>query len=197
MGAIVNTANALSLLRIILTPLFVWFLFMGDNYIIISLFVFTIASITDSCDGYAARRLGIVSEFGNFFDPIADKVLTIGAFLAFWWLEIIPLWFVILILLRDGIVTWLRIYMIRAKFSFATSKIAKWKTFLQFVIIYLLFLNITIKTYVCTHFLQTIVEKITLLVIFGTVALMIYSIIDYFKKYLMFIRGKKYEEKDH
>ncbi len=126
---IFTVANFFSFLRIILTPLFLYFLFeKGPYYELLALFIFVAASVTDAYDGYFARKYKTVSSFGVFLDPLADKVLMSAAFISFVVLGLIPLWMVILVLLRDLLITILRLSM-QAKESTMTTRIsAKIKT---------------------------------------------------------------------
>ena len=82
-----NLANQLTVLRVILTPIYLYFLFLdGITYKIISLVIFIIASLTDHYDGILARKHGLVSKWGAFLDPLADKLLISSALFAFYYL---------------------------------------------------------------------------------------------------------------
>ncbi len=139
--------NQLTVLRIILTPVFI-FLFLSNDPLLkqISLVVYIIAAITDWYDGWLARKFNYITEWGKFLDPLADKVLTSGAFLAFVIIGVLNLWMVILIIARDFIITGLRVYADYKKRSFKTSMLAKWKTFIQMAFIYYLLLFHTLRT---------------------------------------------------
>jgi CDP-diacylglycerol--glycerol-3-phosphate 3-phosphatidyltransferase len=131
--------NQLTILRIILTPVFLFF-FLSENPVfkLISLGIFIIAALTDWYDGWLARKFNYITNWGKFWDPLADKILTSGAFVGFVILKIIPLWMVIIIIVRDFIITSLRAYADYKDFSFPTSYYAKWKTFLQMFFLYYL-----------------------------------------------------------
>ena len=131
--------NQLSLLRIILAPLFLY-LFLSENpvYKKISLFVFFIAVLTDWYDGWHARRYGQVSKAGIFLDPLADKILTSMAFIGFYILKIMPMWMVLIIVVRDIVITLLRSYQEVKGKTMKTSYIAKTKTFIQMTYIFLI-----------------------------------------------------------
>ena len=91
--------NQLTLLRVLLTPVFVALLLSTTPlYLQLSLVVFVIAALTDWYDGWAARRLGYVSRWGKFMDPLADKILSAAALLAFAWIGLINSWMVWLII---------------------------------------------------------------------------------------------------
>ncbi len=131
--------NQLTILRIILTPVFLFF-FLSDIplFKLISLGIFIIAALTDWYDGWLARKFNYITNWGKFWDPLADKILTSSAFIGFVILKIIPLWMVVIIILRDLVITTLRAYADYKDFSFPTSYYAKWKTFLQMTFLYYL-----------------------------------------------------------
>jgi CDP-diacylglycerol---glycerol-3-phosphate 3-phosphatidyltransferase len=129
--------NQLTALRIILTPVFLYFLFQnsaGSKQI--ALIVFLFAALTDWYDGMIARKFGYQSEWGRFFDPLADKILTSAAFVGFVVIGLAPLWMVILIALRDILITILRGYSEYKGKAFYASKGAKIKTTVQMVVLY-------------------------------------------------------------
>lgn len=139
--------NQLTILRIILTPVFL-VLFLSEEPMLkqISVAVFLIAAATDWFDGKIARRYDKVTELGKFLDPIADKVLTLTAFFAFVFLDVLELWMVLIVVLRDVIVTGLRVIADRRNIAFTTSRSAKWKTFFQMSFLYYLLLVYTLIT---------------------------------------------------
>lgn len=129
--------NQLTLLRILLTPVFLAFLFSQDPILRqVSLVVFILALLTDWYDGWVARRWGYVTRWGTFLDPLADKIVTSAALIAFVILDLAPAWAVWLIVLRDIAITLLRSYSEWKGKPFDTSRLAKTKTFLLFVVIY-------------------------------------------------------------
>jgi CDP-diacylglycerol--glycerol-3-phosphate 3-phosphatidyltransferase len=123
-------------------------LFLSNDPLLIqiSLGVFIIAAITDWYDGWLARKFNYITEWGKFLDPLADKILTSTAFIAFAILGILELWMVLLIILRDIVVTLLRLLADHRKISFSTSRSAQWKTFLQMFFLYYLLLVYTAQT---------------------------------------------------
>jgi CDP-diacylglycerol--glycerol-3-phosphate 3-phosphatidyltransferase len=133
--------NQLTLLRIVLTPVFVGLMLVeGFNYRLIGIGVFTIAALTDLYDGYHARKYGEVTRWGAFMDPLADKILITSAFLVFVVYGILELWMVLVVLARDVLVTVMRLYAELKDKPIVTSKSAKVKTLLQNVLAYLLLL---------------------------------------------------------
>lgn len=138
--------NQLTVLRIILTPVFLFLFLSGDPLLIqISLAVYLIAAITDWYDGWLARKFNYITDWGKFLDPLADKILTSGAFFAFVYLDVLELWMVLVIVIRDFAITGLRGYADYQKVSFVTLKSAKWKTFIQMVFIYYLLVIYTLQ----------------------------------------------------
>ncbi len=133
--------NQLSILRIILTPIFV-ILLLSDNLIAwyFSLGVFTIAVLTDWYDGYIARKYDNISKLGKFLDPLADKVLIITSLIMFNRLGYIPNWIILVIILRDLVITSLRIYVINSNNPVRTNFFGKIKTFGQLIVLFYIFL---------------------------------------------------------
>ncbi len=107
-----NLPNKLTILRIVIIPLFVLFLYVdiGDNvnsYIAALLFI--VASLTDLLDGKIARKYNLVTNFGKFMDPLADKLLVCSALIALVDIEKLAGWIVIIIIARDFIINGLRV----------------------------------------------------------------------------------------
>jgi len=140
--------NQLSLLRIILAPVFLY-LFLSENHFYkkLSLIVFFIAVTTDWYDGWHARRYGQISKAGIFLDPLADKILTSIAFIGFYKLGIVPLWMVILIVIRDIVITLLRSIQEAKGKTLRTSFIAKTKTFIQMTYIFLIVILVCLLSF--------------------------------------------------
>jgi CDP-diacylglycerol--glycerol-3-phosphate 3-phosphatidyltransferase len=138
--------NQLTVFRIILTPVFfVLFLSNESTMIQISLGVFILAAITDWYDGWLARKFNYITEWGKFWDPLADKILTSAAFIGFVIVGILPFWMVSLVILRDLIVTLIRVLADSRGFPFKTTYYAKWKTLLQMVFLYYLLIGYVLK----------------------------------------------------
>ncbi len=139
--------NQLTVARIILTPVFL-LLFLADDPLMkqLSLLVYVIAAITDWYDGWLARKFNYITAWGKFLDPLADKILTSTAFFAFVFLDVLPLWMVVVIVVRDFLITGLRAYAEFQNKSFTTSRLAKWKTFFQMAFIYYLLIVYTLVT---------------------------------------------------
>ncbi len=131
-----NIANILTMFRIFLVPVILILIGIYTPLsLIIAFILFLISSVTDILDGHLARKLSLQSEFGAYWDPLADKILTLGVFTVliffpeyhiYWWL-VLPLY------LRDIGVTLIRNYFSRHEYKFTTSIIAKTKTVFQMV----------------------------------------------------------------
>ncbi|NJD23747.1 MAG: CDP-diacylglycerol--glycerol-3-phosphate 3-phosphatidyltransferase [Melioribacter sp.] len=144
--------NQLTILRIILTPIFLVLFLTGEPLLIqFSYLVFIIAAITDWYDGWLARKFNYITEWGKFMDPLADKILTSTAFIAFVIIGVLPLWMVLLIIIRDLLITLLRVYADYRKISFTTSRTAQIKTFIQMIFLYYMLTIYTLKTFETLH----------------------------------------------
>ena len=144
--------NFLTSSRIFLVPVFLYFLFSDLSHgKILALIIFLIASITDILDGKIARKYNLISKFGIFFDPLADKILILSAFYAFMFIPIlsttVKLWMIILISFRDIVVTTLRTILEYKGVTMITSKMGKIKTTLQLTTIHLILIFLIIQSY--------------------------------------------------
>lgn len=136
-----NLPNQLTVLRIILTPLFLYTLFVDHVGIkFLSLLIFIIASLTDLYDGYIAKKYGYVTMWGKFLDPLADKVLVSAALIAFNILGYIQLCVVLVIVIRDFMVTGLRSYALFRNRPVVTQELARTKTFIQMISVYFVYI---------------------------------------------------------
>lgn len=151
--------NQLTILRIVLTPIFVFFFLQEqETYRQISLVIFFIAAITDWYDGWLARKFNYITNWGKFWDPLADKILTAGAFFSLVHVGLLELWMVLIVVFRDFTITLLRGYADKRKISFATSRYAKWKTFFQMFFLYYLLLAYVLSStvYIREHYPEII-----------------------------------------
>lgn len=129
--------NQLTLLRILLSPVFAYLLLSESSLNRqLSLIVFIIAALTDWYDGWIARKMGHISRWGKFLDPLADKVFSSVALLVFVALGLVDAWMVWIVIVRDFLITGLRSYAEYKDEPIVTSKTAQAKTFGQFVVIY-------------------------------------------------------------
>ncbi|HET9082233.1 MAG TPA: CDP-diacylglycerol--glycerol-3-phosphate 3-phosphatidyltransferase [Trebonia sp.] len=144
---IVNVANVLTVVRILLIPVFVFCLVQGDTvWRLAALAAFGGASFTDFLDGQLARKRGLITDFGKIADPIADKALTGAALITLSAMGELPVWVTALILFRELGITALRFAVIR-RGVIAASQGGKLKTLLQIVAICLYVAPVTIGAY--------------------------------------------------
>lgn len=131
--------NQLTILRIILSPVFLFF-FLSEVIWMkqVAVVIYIIAAISDWYDGWLARKFNYITSWGKFWDPLADKILTSAAFIGFALVDLIPWWMVIIIVGRDVLITLLRVFADMKNFNFITSYYAKWKTMLQMIFLYYL-----------------------------------------------------------
>lgn len=187
--------NQLSIVRIILSPVFL-FLALSDDVILfrLSFVVYLIATITDWYDGWYARRYKTITRMGIFLDPFADKVLTTFAFIFFYINRIMPLWMLIIIAARDLIVTLLRSYDEFRGITMKTSYIAKVKTFIQMTYIFVILVLMNFEKMILDNSVSKVINyflyesDINFLILLLITILTIYSGLEYF-----FVKSRKVE----
>ena len=134
--------NKLTLLRILLIPVFIiTMMFDFSNHYLISCLIFIIASITDALDGHIARKNNLVTDFGKFMDPLADKLLVCSAMICMIDLKRLPAWFVIIIIAREFIISGFRLIAAENGIVIAANYWGKFKTASQMIMIILLILH--------------------------------------------------------
>lgn len=168
-----NTPNKLTIARMILVPFFVLFILTGwggDSNRYICLAIFVVASITDWFDGYLARKNNLVTNFGKFMDPLADKLLVCSALICMIELDRLPAWFVIIIIAREFIISGFRLIAAENGVVIAANYWGKFKTVSQMVMIILLILNfggvfeILTQIFVWVSLALTVISLITYIV---------------------------------
>lgn len=141
-----NLPNKLTLLRVVLIPVFVVLLLLeggqNDTLRIAALIVFCFASFTDFLDGQIARRNNLVTNFGKFMDPLADKLLVCSALICMIELGQLPSWYVITVIAREFIISGFRLVAADNGIVIAASWWGKFKTTFQMLTVILLILNI-------------------------------------------------------
>lgn len=146
--SVVNLPNKITISRVFLIPVFMVFMLaplqLGEVIFfqvtmpvshLIAAIIFIIASATDWIDGYLARKYQLITNFGKFLDPLADKLLVTAAFVALVEAGFAPAWMVIVILAREFAVTGIRLVAAAEGDVIAASKLAKWKTTFQIIAI--------------------------------------------------------------
>ena len=139
-----NTPNKLTVARMIIVPFLVVFLLTGwggDANRYISLALFVVASVTDWFDGYLARKNNLVTNFGKFMDPLADKLLVCSAMICMIELNRLPAWFIIIIIGREFIISGFRLIAAENGIVIAANYWGKFKTASQMIMIILLILH--------------------------------------------------------
>lgn len=172
-----NLPNKLTMLRMILIIPFVIILLtncIGDYSSLVALAIFCIASLTDLLDGKIARKYNLVTNFGKFMDPLADKVLVSAAMICLVEIkpEVMPAWAVIIILAREFIISGFRLVASDAGIVIAASMWGKCKTVSQMVMVILMLANIPWGP----------MEIIGKIVMYIAVALTVISLVDYIMK---------------
>lgn len=170
-------ANILTILRILLVPIFLVILMTEmQNKEIIAFLIFLLAAVTDAIDGYIARRLNQVTELGKFLDPLADKLLISAALLALVSQGYVEAWVASVIILREIFITAFRFYFLVKENTFSASWIAKKKTLFQIISISLLILHPRLPY-------SKVIFDFGTVVLYFAVFLTIYSGIEYIIKY--------------
>lgn len=167
-----NLPNKLTVFRVILIPFFVLFLLLDitayDRWFALAIFI--IASLTDFLDGHIARKYNLVTNFGKFMDPLADKLLVCAALICLIELERIPSWIVIIIISREFIISGFRLVAADNQVVIAASYWGKFKTTFQMVMVCLMIANIDA------------LSLLTQIVMWIAVVLTIVSLVDYLVK---------------
>lgn len=167
-----NLPNKLTLFRVILIPFFVLFMLVDitayDKWIALSIFI--VASLTDLLDGKIARKYNLVTNFGKFMDPLADKLLVCSALICLVALTKIPAWIVIIIIAREFIISGFRLIASDNGVVIAASYWGKFKTTFQMVMICLMIADIEA------------ISLITTVVMWIALILTVVSLVDYLIK---------------
>ena len=170
-----NLPNKLTIMRVILIPFFVFFLLSPyfpayGNYIAVAIFI--VASLTDMLDGKIARKYNLVTNFGKFMDPLADKLLVCSAMICLIELDRLAAWIVIVIIAREFIISGFRLIASDNGVVIAASYWGKFKTTFQMLMVIVLILNIQMPFFQILGVILTYVALI----------LTVVSLIDYIVK---------------
>jgi len=172
-----NLPNKLTILRVILIPFFVVFMLFditgaADKWI--ALVIFCVASLTDMLDGKIARKYNLVTNFGKFMDPLADKLLVCSAMICLVDLKLIPVWVVLIIIAREFIISGFRLVASDNGIVIAASYWGKFKTTFQMLMVIVIIFNINLQLG-WLNILGTIL-------IYVALVLTVVSLIDYIAK---------------
>ena len=169
-----NLPNKLTIMRVLLIPFFVFFMLTPDiaygNYIAVAIFI--VASLTDMLDGKIARKYNLVTNFGKFMDPLADKLLVCSAMICLIQTGQLASWIVIVIIAREFIISGFRLVASDNGIVIAASYWGKFKTTFQMLMVIVLILNIPNSFF---RILGVILTYIALI-------LTVVSLIDYIAK---------------
>lgn len=189
-----NLPNKLTMFRVILVPFFVFFLLESENYNWfkwIALGIFVVASLTDLLDGKIARKYNLVTTFGKFMDPLADKLLVCSALIALIPLEAIPAWATIIIIAREFIISGFRLVAAEKGVVIAASYWGKVKTTVQMVMVCVMLVIVNshgfgpddVEFYSdFTASFYGVLEVLAFILLIAAVLLTVVSLIDYLAK---------------
>ena len=172
-----NLPNQLTVLRILLIPIFVILMMLsevGAVWSFFATFVFIVASVTDYLDGYLARKYHLVTAFGKFADPLADKMLVMSAFICLVSLGKVSMWIACVIVCRELAVTGLRLLLVQDGEVMAAALPGKIKTATQMLAIIFLIMN--------DFPLQMLPFSIGTILLYSCLVATVYSGVDYFLK---------------
>ncbi len=184
-----NTPNKITIFRIFLVPVFllVYLLDIPFRYLI-SCAIFSLASITDAVDGHLARKNNLITVFGKFLDPIADKMLVTAALLAFMIDGLCNVWIVLVVLVREFVMTSLRLIASAQGVVIPANIFGKIKTVMQMVSFILVMLICELNNFVTLPFSISIVSNVLLALsaLMGIISALIYykesrNVIDFTK----------------
>jgi CDP-diacylglycerol--glycerol-3-phosphate 3-phosphatidyltransferase len=174
---ILSLPNGLTVIRILAIPVILFLLFAGGKTLqTVTAMIFLLVALTDTLDGYLARRRKMVTTLGKFLDPLADKLLIVTALIALISARGIPLWMVIVIVGREIAVTGLRGIAMSGGMVISSSLMGKYKTAFEMASIFFLILG---GSYLSIDF-----HQVGLVLLWVALALAVLSGIDYFKKFL-------------
>ncbi|MDD5155492.1 MAG: CDP-diacylglycerol--glycerol-3-phosphate 3-phosphatidyltransferase [Candidatus Omnitrophica bacterium] len=141
-----NIANRLTISRIVLTFVFMFFLFVHGLWAkVVALLIFLFAALSDFLDGRIAHKKNMVTDFGKLMDPIADKILVLAAFSAFVQMQLIEAWMVVIIIFREILITSLRLFALNKGKVLSATRAGKHKTLSQMIVIFLILVFIVSK----------------------------------------------------
>lgn len=172
-----NLPNKLTIFRVLLIPVFVLFMEVNifgsaDKYIAAAIFI--VASLTDLLDGKIARKYNLVTTFGKFMDPLADKLLVCSALICL--IGVIPKWVVIIIIARDFIISGFRLVAAEAGVVIAAGWWGKIKTTIQMIMIIWLIFDINYSPVAKAY------DIIGTILVYAALALTVISLVDYLIK---------------
>ncbi|MBL9037686.1 MAG: CDP-diacylglycerol--glycerol-3-phosphate 3-phosphatidyltransferase [Archangium sp.] len=180
-----NLPNMLTLGRILLIPLFVWFTYEADPFSsMVASSLFTVAAVTDVIDGFLARRWNMITVTGKLLDPLADKLIVLAALVSMVRLGRVPAWLVIVLLSREFIVSGLRQIAASEGMVIAAGQEGKWKTAFQLVGIVALLIHYTHPVYFFVGTYDVNFHLVGLTCVYFSTAFSVWSATVYFRAFL-------------
>ena len=179
-----NIANKMTVFRIFLIPIYVLFLLVDitDYHFLIAAVVFIVASITDFLDGKLARKYNLVSDFGKFADPVADKLLVLSAMISFVQISMMPAWICIIITAREIAISGFRLICAGKGTVISASWMGKIKTVTQMAFIIISTVNLPYYLQDSAPGFCEVYETIRIVVMYIALIMTVISMIDYFIK---------------
>jgi len=180
-----NIANRLTMFRIFITFVFMFFLFCNGLWFkVLSLTLFIFAALSDYLDGMIAQKMNMVTDFGKLMDPIADKILVLAAFAAFVQMQLIDAWMFVIIVSREILITSLRLFALNKGKVLSATRAGKHKTVSQMLVIFLILVFIVSKEVMLTFFTwnpawEKIFQQSIYVLMILTVGLTLYSGLSY------------------
>jgi len=180
-----NIANKLTMLRIVLTFIFMFFLFCHGLWAkALSLAIFIFAALSDFLDGLIANKKNMVTDFGRLMDPIADKILVLAAFAAFVQMQLIEAWMFMIIVSREILITSLRLFALNKGKVLSATRAGKQKTLSQMLVIFSILGFIVTKEVMLAYFTwnpswEAIFRQGIYILMLFTVGLTLYSGLSY------------------
>ena len=140
-----NGPNYFTIARIIMSVVFMFFVLIPETWAkIVAFILFVLTAVTDTIDGAWARKKNIVTDFGKFLDPLADKVLVDLTFMALVYLDVVPVWVFAVIIIRDLVVDGVRMMAAKENITIAASFYGKLKTVIQMTALGILLFNLIV-----------------------------------------------------
>jgi CDP-diacylglycerol--glycerol-3-phosphate 3-phosphatidyltransferase len=180
-----NIANRITMLRIMATFVFMFFLFSHGLWgKVIALVIFIFAALSDFLDGHIAHKRNIITDFGKLMDPIADKILVLAAFVAFVQMQLIEAWMLLIIISREILITSLRLFALNKGKVLSAAKAGKHKTFSQMTVIFFILGFVVLKEVMLSYFTwnpawERFFRQSIYLLMLLTVGLTLYSGLSY------------------
>ncbi len=173
---ILTLPNGLTIIRVLIIPVIILMLFYSERHPVFTAVLFFLAAVTDTFDGYLARRRKVVTTLGKFLDPLADKLLIVTALIALIPAREVPVWMVVVIVGREIAVTGLRGIAVSQGIVIAAGQAGKYKTVFEVVSIFFIILD--------GEYLSINLHAVGIALLGVAVILAVISGVNYFKDFL-------------